>query len=78
MARARARRVEDVITKDRADAIKRYVRDYLAECRTNQALLRATDHPTITGCLKVVYHVNKDEEAAIRAAYAAATRTRAA
>jgi hypothetical protein len=78
MARTRARGIQGVsgtkVVRDpvseRLDAIRRYVRAYLAECEVNSALLRSQDHPTLEGCLKIVYHVGPTEKAAVKAAYA--------
>lgn len=57
-------------------ALKAYVLRYLADCRRFARMLRADDHPTLKGCLQVVYTATDEQKQAATDLYHLATRTR--
>lgn len=57
-------------------AIKAQVLRYLVDCRRFASVLRASDHPTLKGCLQVVYTATDEQKQAVTDLYHQATRTR--
>lgn len=60
-----------------AQAILAQVRSYLADCALFKALLRAADHPTEEGALKIVYCRTERHREVARAAFRHLTAGRA-
>jgi hypothetical protein len=66
-------RVEPVVD---VAALKTHVLRYLADCRRWAHMLRVSDHPTLKGCLQVVYTQTDEQKQAATDLYYLATRTR--
>lgn len=45
------------------------VGQYLTDCATYRSYLSPAHHPTLAGCLKVIYHVGAEHKAIIAEAY---------
>jgi len=51
------------------DRIRHEVAAYLTDVRTHRPILRASDHPTVESCLKVIFQRWPEERAVIAAEY---------
>ena len=67
---SRGQQAEHIIDHDRIKAdVAAYLAAYLADCRASRAILRASDHPTVEGCLKAVWRRWPEERDVITAEY---------